>query len=133
VLCVFTLLPSLAPAQVTVVREGDENPMLTVAKSTFWGSVTGLLIGGAIALVVEDNKGDQVKWGFVVGTIGGCAFGFYHVFTREPPTTGLLDAGPEGLAWSLPEVHITVDAPATGPQAGSPRVSARVPLVTVSF
>jgi hypothetical protein len=125
VLCALALLPDYAVAQVTVVREGDENPMLTVAKSTFWGAVTGLLIGGAIAVAVDENKSDQVKWGFVIGTIGGCAFGFYHVMTREPPTSALLNVERDAVAWAVPSLEFDLAPP------GETR--ARLSLLAFSF
>lgn len=86
-LTVAGALPSAA--QVQVVRQGDENPVLTIAKATFWGGVTGLLLGGAAALVAEENEDDYIRWFFVGGTFGGFGFGVYHVMTRDNPSSSL--------------------------------------------
>ena len=44
-ICFFSLsFTPTAKAQVTVVRGGNENPMVSVAKSTFYGALTGLLV-----------------------------------------------------------------------------------------
>jgi hypothetical protein len=93
-------------AQVSVIREGHENPVLTVAKSTLWGGLAGLVLGGAIALVAEDNEADIVKWSFVAGTFGGFAFGVYHVATRERPTSALFEVDGSGLALRVPTVTL---------------------------
>jgi hypothetical protein len=61
------LLP--CPARAT-------DPLLTVLKNTLLGGVTGLVLGGAVGLVTdEDHRGDVVRWGFVIGTFGGFAMG----------------------------------------------------------
>jgi hypothetical protein len=93
-LCVTLALTVLAPAargDVDVEREGSENPVLEVAKSTLWGALAGLVVGGAIALIDSDNdhNGDIVRWGFVGGTFLGMGYGIYHVSTRPEPTAML--------------------------------------------
>jgi hypothetical protein len=106
---VFVLLAFFAVdthADVDVVRVGVENPMITVAKATFWGALTGLLLGGAIALIAEDNEDDIIKWSLVAGTFGGFAFGIYHVATRPSGESSLLELDGDGLALSLPTVDI---------------------------
>ena len=110
ILVVFAFVTADAQAQVKVIREGEENPVLTVAKSTLWGGLTGLVLGGAIALVAEDNEEDIVKWSFVAGTFGGFAYGLYHVATRQPPTTSLLEMDADGLALGIPTVGIGLSA-----------------------
>jgi hypothetical protein len=93
-------------ADVDVIRVGDENPVLTIAKATFWGGVTGLLIGGALALVVDDNQEDYIKWGLVGGIVGGCAFGVYHVMSRPSGESSLLETDGDSLALNFPTVNI---------------------------
>ena len=104
----FCALLAVAPsdAQVTVVREGQENPVVTVAKSTLWGGLAGLVLGSAIALAVEENEDDIVKWFFVGGTIGGFGFGIYHVATRERPASALLQIDGEGPVIRAPVVFV---------------------------
>jgi len=101
-------LSSVAQAQVTVVRGGAENPMVTIGKSTLYGAGTGLLIGLALTLVVDGETGDIMKWSFIGGTFGGFAMGLYHVANRPQPSSGALfnfDSG--GLAKvKLPEPQL---------------------------
>ncbi len=104
----FFALLAVTPsdAQVTVVREGQENPVVTVAKSTLWGGLAGLVLGSAIALVVEDNEDDVVKWFFVGATVGGFGLGIYHVATREGPSSALLQIDREGVVVRAPVVFV---------------------------
>ena len=91
-------------AQVSVVREGEENPVITVAKSTAWGALAGLVLGGAVALVADENQENITKWFFVGGVFGGFGYGIYHVATREHTTTALLRIDGDGVDWSVPSV-----------------------------
>lgn len=92
----FVFAPT-ANAQVAVVRGGNENPMVTVAKSTFYGALTGLLVGGALILATKSDEGDILRWSIVGGTFGGLAFGLYHVATRPGPSNSMLQFDRTGL------------------------------------
>ena len=92
-------------ADVEVRRYGEENPMITIAKSTFWGGVAGLVLGGAVALVAGENEDDIVKWFFVGGVFTGFGVGLYHVATRPKPTSSLLEINGDGLAVNLPSIR----------------------------
>jgi hypothetical protein len=105
-------LPLQVTADVDVVRLGAENPAVTIAKSTFWGGVTGLILGGAVALVVDDDQEDIIKWFLVGGVFAGFGYGVYHVATREAPTSSLLRIEEEGLALGMPSVEISREASA---------------------
>ena len=49
-----------------------------------YGAATGLLLGGVTALVVDSNdRGDAIRWGIVLGTFGGFAYGVYKVSTND--------------------------------------------------
>jgi hypothetical protein len=100
-------LAASARAQVTVVRAGEENPVVTIAKSTFWGGVTGLVLGGATALIVDNHRGDVLKWFFVGGTFGGFGFGVYHVLTREHPSSALLQIDDDGSSFGMPTLMLS--------------------------
>ena len=102
VLCVVTAVSS--SAQVTVERQGDENPVVTIAKSVMWGGLAGAVLGGAVALIAEENEEDIVKWFFVGGTFAGLGYGIYHVSTREKPSSALLRIDGDGLDWNVPSV-----------------------------
>ncbi len=113
VLCVALSLSVLAPAAraaVNVERQGAENPVLEVAKSTVYGGLAGLLLGGAIALVSDnnDNDGDIVKWSFVGGTFLGLGYGIYHVASR-PKATAVIE-----LRGGSPSLHAVLPAPEPG-------------------
>ena len=93
-------------ADVDVVRVGAENPMITVAKATMWGGVTGLILGGAIALVADDNEIDIIKWSLVGGVFVGFGFGVYHVMSRPSGESSLLETDGDGLALNIPTLQI---------------------------
>lgn len=82
----LTMFAPAARAAINVERQGSENPVLEVAKSTLYGGLAGIVLGGALALVVdEDSRGDVFKWCFVGGTLVGTAAGIYFVATRPAP------------------------------------------------
>jgi hypothetical protein len=92
VACLAMLAGSVAPAAaaVNVERRSDENPMIEVARSTLYGGLAGLMVGGAIALIDEDDdNGDIVKWGFVTGTFVGLGMGLW--WTSQRPSAALLE------------------------------------------
>ncbi len=76
VLCVVTVMT--AGAQVTVVRQGEENAFLTIAKSTAWGGLGGLVLGGAVALIADDNQ--------VTSSSGSLSAAFAVVWATESTT-----------------------------------------------
>ena len=119
VVVVILLLAVSASAQVTVIRGGDENPVLTIAKSTFWGGLTGLVLGGATALIVDDNRSDVMKWFFVGGVFGGFGFGVYHVLSREKPSSAMIQMDGSGTTMRFPTVILTRsrDASSSTPEA----------------
>jgi len=96
--------PVPARAGVNVERQGAENPMVEVARSTIYGGVAGLMIGGAIALIDDSHDDASVlKWGFAGGTFLGFGVGLVSVLTRPEPT-GLIDIekGRAHLAFAPP-------------------------------
>jgi hypothetical protein len=125
-LCAVTAVAS--NAQVTVEREGDENPVMTIAKSVLWGGLAGVVLGGAVALVAEQNEEDIVKWFFVGGTFAGLGYGIYHVSTREKPSSALLRIDGDGLDWGFPSVALE-----RGLDRGRRGIRGTVTLVDVSF
>jgi hypothetical protein len=124
VLLVFTLLATStlpASAAVNVERSGSENPVVEVARSTAYGGLAGLLLGGAIALANDGkNGGDIVRWGFVAGTFFGFGYGLYHV-TSRPRARALLEVEQGKLLVARPDLVI------------EPGRSARVVLVEARF
>ncbi len=99
----------VSQAQVTVVRGGQENPVVTIGKSTLYGGATGLLLGLALALVIEDNTGEIMRWSFVGGTFGGFLIGVYHVANRPQPASAMLQFNSSGLAKvTLPKPELSL-------------------------
>ena len=104
VLLVAALACAAAPppvhAAVNVERQGAENPMVEVARSTIYGGLAGLMLGGAFALIDDSHSdADALKWGFAAGTFVGFGVGIISVL-RRPEPTGLLnvEAGRAHLA-----------------------------------
>jgi hypothetical protein len=95
VLLVAMLAASAAPAAgaVNVERQGSENAFIEVARTACYGALAGVLVGSAIALAQDNGKGgDDVRWGFVIGTFGGLGYGIVHVNSR-PKASALLELG----------------------------------------
>jgi len=101
---IVALIPFFAPgksalAQVSVVRGGAENPMVTIGKSTLYGSGTGLLLGLALTLIINNDSDDVFRWSFAAGTLSGFTLGIMHVTTRpKPRAAALLQFNSRGLA-----------------------------------
>ena len=73
---------------VTITRQGSENPVTEVFKSTIYGALAGLVVGSAIALAAE-SRGEPIRWGIVVGTFAGLGAGIYYVAHRPLPASML--------------------------------------------
>jgi len=69
-------------------RRGAENPMVEIFKSTVYGALAGLVVGGAIALAAQgdDNTTSNIfRWSIVGGTVVGLGAGIYFVSKRPQP------------------------------------------------
>ena len=131
-LLLLVLVPRGGSAQVIVSREGTENPAISITKSIFWGGLGGLILGGAIALVAEDNEGEIIKWSFVGGTAAGLAVGIWHVATRPQPSAALLETGPAGTRVAMPHPAWESKRDPLGTLEEADR-SARLALARISF
>jgi hypothetical protein len=109
-----------ARAEVNVERVGSENAMVEIFRSTIYGALAGLVVGGAIELAASDDSGEPLRWGIVIGTFTGLGYGFYQVATRPKPTALLEIENGELKAHALP----TIEAQPGG---------ARVHLLSTSF
>jgi len=75
-------------AQVIETRESEGNPVVTVFRGSLYGAGTGLVLGGAWALLESDSRGeteDILKWSVGVGALAGAAVGALYVLFRENP------------------------------------------------
>lgn len=131
-LLVVLAFNSMATAQVKVIRTGSENPMSTIAKSTFYGAMTGVFMGLALSLVVEEDFADIMKWSFVSGTFGGFAIGLYHVASRpQPQSASLLQFNRSGLAKvQMPVPCLSVSRV---PYLGEKSMDLRVNVISMSL
>lgn len=138
IFCVVLLVLSLlVPAtgfagEPQIVRHGEENGMMTVAKSTFWGGVAGTMVGLAILAASDGEAEGSFRASFAIGTVVGLGYGIYHVAKRpENPKApcALLNVSPDGLTLRPPPVSLT----GFGPNApeGAER-SVQVSLLTIT-
>jgi hypothetical protein len=94
-LCTALLLGTLqapASAAINVERHGAENPMVEIFKSTVYGALAGVVVGGAIALAAQDDNAtdDIMRWSIVGGTMIGLGAGIWFV-SKRPQPVGLLE------------------------------------------
>ena len=84
-------LPNAPPAlaEVNVERHSSENPMVEVARSTMYGALAGLIVGGAIELAAKDDSGEPLRWGIVGGTMVGLGYGLW--WTSHRPSGAMLE------------------------------------------
>lgn len=82
---VLSILLAGAPGlPVRAAFAGSDEGMLSIGKNAVYGALTGLLLGGVVALVSdEDSRGDAIRWGVVIGTFGGVAYGIYDLSTGD--------------------------------------------------
>ncbi len=102
---------------------GATEPLLTVAKNTLLGGVTGLILGSTLTLVVDDDqRDDSVRWGIVAGTFAGFGVGVWlaatggeDLFAQTPE-----DPGAGALVWSRRDDPVLVARESFGQDAGAP-------------
>lgn len=95
----FGAFPAPASAAVNVERHGAENPVVEVFKSTVYGALAGVVVGGAIALAAGDSEaaGEIMRWSIVGGTVVGLGAGIYFV-SKRPQPSALLELKDGGLS-----------------------------------
>lgn len=104
VLAVLLTTSPPANAAVNVERQGTENPVIEIAKSTAYGALAGMLIGAAIDLAGDGDESEAIRWGTVIGTFAGLGGGIYFVATRPSPDALLqIDEGQLQLHASVVE------------------------------
>jgi len=82
--------PASSSAEVTIERRGVENPVVEVFKSTVYGALAGVAVGGAIALAAGSDAEEILRWSIVGGTAIGLTAGIYFV-SRRPQPVALLE------------------------------------------
>jgi len=108
---VFAFAAPMSFADVQIVRDDSENPMVSIAKSTFYGALLGTVVSLAIMLVAGGDDDDIFKVSFASGTALGLGVGIYHVATRPSggSTHALLNIKPDHTAnLAIPQIGIGV-------------------------
>ncbi len=85
-----------AQAQVINKKKSEANPAVAIFKATLYGAGTGLVLGGAYALVENDpdvSTGDALKWGIAGGAVGGALVGLVYVLTRSTAKGSVKEVG----------------------------------------
>jgi hypothetical protein len=76
-------------AQVVEEREKTpSNPGKVIFRTTLYGGATGLVLGGAYALIEDDDDlstGEILKWGVAGGVAAGFLIGLIYVVARPEP------------------------------------------------
>jgi hypothetical protein len=81
-LTAWTLLAALlAPGGLAKPRTAEaRDAVQTILIDTLYGGAAGLLLGGVLMLVVDENsRDDTLRWGVVLGTFSGFGYGVYEV------------------------------------------------------
>jgi hypothetical protein len=100
-------------AQVVETRESEGNPVVTVFRGSLYGAGTGLVLGGAWALVESDSQDetwDILKWGTAGGAIAGATVGLLYVLFRAQPQ-GDADVVSPAAAFNASNGHVDVGVP----------------------
>ncbi len=91
--------------KTVAVETENESFMGTIAKSAFFGALTGFMIGGAIYLLDRpDGEGVNVAYWTAGGTLLGTAVGVIQVAVREDRTEralSYLDGGVQNRAFKV--------------------------------
>ena len=103
--------PQQLPASIVIERRSDENPFIEVMNTMKWGTMGGLLLGGAVSLAANGNdKGESLRWGILVGTVAGLTYGIWHVSRRAEPRAMLEFDGGRARLNPMPLAAVEVGA-----------------------
>ena len=133
---VWTLILTLAmPGGLVLPRPAAAaNAIQTILSDALYGGAAGLLLGGVLMLVVDkDSRDDTLRWGAVIGTFAGFAYGVYDTQKGSGDYSELFGrpATPEGAGlWPGtrdPRWEQTANALGLQPYSGSPLAAAACP------
>jgi hypothetical protein len=97
----FGAFPAGSFAEVNVERGGVENPVVEVFRSTVYGALAGVAVGGAIALAAGSDADEILRWSIVGGTAIGLGTGVYFV-SRRPQPAAMLELKDGGMSLHPP-------------------------------
>ena len=92
-LTVLLVLVTLLTSPMVPSAAAEDSTLIRISKSTMYGGLLGLLLGGAVAIVVKDNRDEPIRWGLVIGVFGGFAYGVYSASTGRDDFFQQTDAG----------------------------------------
>jgi hypothetical protein len=131
---------ALAMALLPISSARASDPLLTILKGTLLGSVTGLVLGGTLTLVVDDDsRSETVRWGVVIGTFAGFGVGVWQVAAGHDDLFGAAQgilAAPGAGAWGLePAAAADERASRRAPEwlASTPGCQVRLSLLRLSW
>jgi len=90
--------PNGLSAQVVEGRDSEANPASVIFRSTLYGVGTGLVLGGAYALIDGGSTSEALRWGAASGAAAGLLVGLIYVATRSEPEGSADDVGMLQLA-----------------------------------
>lgn len=92
------ILALFAPGGLARPRAASaESDIKVILTDSLYGAAAGALLGGVLMLVVDkDNRDDTLRWGIVLGTFSGFAYGIYETSGDSGGYSGLLRPIPPG-------------------------------------
>lgn len=93
------------------VASADDSTIIQISKSTVYGGLLGLLLGSAVAIVVEEDRDEPIRWGLVIGVFGGFAYGVYAASTGRDDFFLREGSSPETGRFLLPRGQAEAFAP----------------------
>jgi hypothetical protein len=100
-------------AQVVEERDSQANPAAAIFRATLFGAGTGLVLGGAYALVETGDASteDILKWGVAGGAAAGAVVGLLYVLMRSEPegsadAIGTVDVGTGDFRLGVPSLRV---------------------------
>ena len=90
--------PDALKAQVVEDRDSEANPASVLFRSTLYGVGTGLVLGGAYALIDQGSTSEALRWGAASGAAAGLLVGLVYVATRSEPEGSANEVGMLQLA-----------------------------------
>lgn len=116
-LTVLVILTTMLVTPLVPTAAAEDSTILRISKSTIYGGLLGLLLGAAVAIVVDDNRDEPIRWGLVIGVFGGFGYGIYSASTGRDDFFLQADASrAESSRYLLPGAA----KPAGGPRAATP-------------
>jgi len=110
-LTVLLVLVTLLTSPMVPRAAAEDSTLIRISKSTIYGGLLGILLGSAVALVVDDNRDEPIRWGLVIGVFGGFAYGVYSASTGRDDFFQRTDGRIDPSQYLLPTSGTSEPAP----------------------